>query len=186
MLWRLLVLLAGAAFSQRIDRARDYPTTPVTCEDRTRRGCGRVAIVLTGGFSDVTHITPLGKYDAAHAADASNPLLRAWMNITAASLRHHVMRPLAEAYESGVDVSVMSVDGVGALDHHYGIKGVLAPVAPGWVRLPAFRTHVVSIACMHACSIQMHPPKLDLLHNSWSVAHCKPRPRSIVVRGTRV
>ena len=69
MLWRLLVLLAGAAFSQRIDRARDYPTTPVTCEDRTRRGCGRVAVVLTGGFSDVTHITALGKYDAAHAAD---------------------------------------------------------------------------------------------------------------------
>ena len=37
---RLIVLLAGAAVSQRIDRARDYPTTPVTCEDRTRCGCG--------------------------------------------------------------------------------------------------------------------------------------------------
>ena len=32
---RLLVLLAGAAVSQRIDRARDYPTTPVSCDDRS-------------------------------------------------------------------------------------------------------------------------------------------------------
>ena len=40
---RLLVLLAGAAVSQRIDRARDYPTTPVTCEDRTHIAAGSAA-----------------------------------------------------------------------------------------------------------------------------------------------
>ena len=128
MLWRLLGLLVGAAVSQRIDRAHDYPTTPVSCEDRTRRGCGRVAIVLTGGFSDVTHITPLGKYDSAHAADASNPLLRAWMNITAASLRHHVMRPLAAAYDSGVDVFIYSWDPT--LEDAYA--AAYAPVAAGY------------------------------------------------------
>ena len=48
MLWRRLGLLVGAAVSQRIDRAN---ATKSSC---TGRGCGRAAVALVGGFSDVT------------------------------------------------------------------------------------------------------------------------------------
>ena len=48
MLWRLLGLLAGAV-SQRIDRAPN--ATKSSCAGH---GCGRAAVALVGGFSDVT------------------------------------------------------------------------------------------------------------------------------------
>ena len=48
MLWRRLGLLVGAAVSQRIDRAN---ATKSSCAGR---GCGRAAVALVGGFSDVT------------------------------------------------------------------------------------------------------------------------------------
>ena len=49
MLWRLLGLLAGAA-AHLIDRAPPNATKS-SCAGR---GCGRAAVALVGGFSDVT------------------------------------------------------------------------------------------------------------------------------------
>jgi len=89
MLWRLLVL-AGAV-SQRIDRAN---ATKSSCAGR---GCGRAAVALVGGFSDVTFHRD-GKYDAAHATNPKKPLLAAWLDVTAQSNKYHVQRPLATAY----------------------------------------------------------------------------------------
>ena len=84
MLWRLLGLLAGAV-SQRINNA-----TKSSCAGR---GCGRAAVALVGGFSDVTFHRD-GKYDAAHATDPKKPLLAAWLDVTAQSNKYHVQRPL--------------------------------------------------------------------------------------------
>ena len=68
------------------------------CDDRLRPGCGRVAVALVGGFSDITrggghH----AKFTAAAAINASHPLTRAWIRVTSKSLRKHVREPLAEA-----------------------------------------------------------------------------------------
>ena len=79
--------------------------------DRLRPGCGRVAVALVGGFSDITrggghH----AKFTAAAAINASHPLTRAWVRVTSKSLRKHVREPLAEAYASAADVFVYSWD----------------------------------------------------------------------------
>ena len=81
------------------------------CDDRLRPGCGRVAIALVGGFSDITrggghH----AKFSSANAINASHPLTRAWVRVTSKSLRKHVREPLAEAYASAADVFVYSWD----------------------------------------------------------------------------
>ena len=81
------------------------------CDDRLRSGCGRVAIALVGGFSDITrggghH----AKFSSTNAINASHPLTRAWVRVTSKSLRKHVREPLAEAYASAADVFVYSWD----------------------------------------------------------------------------
>ena len=81
------------------------------CDDRLRPGCGRVAIALVGGFSDITrggghH----AKFSSTNAINASHPLTRAWVRVTSKSLRKHVREPLAEAYASAADVFVYSWD----------------------------------------------------------------------------
>ena len=97
MLWRLLGLLAGAV-SQRINNA-----TKSSCAGH---GCGRAAVALVGGFSDVTFHRD-GKYDAAHATNPKKPLLAAWLDVTAQSNKYHVQRPLATAY-GGADFFIYS------------------------------------------------------------------------------
>ena len=81
------------------------------CDDRRRPGCGKVAIALVGGFSDITrggghH----AKFSSTRAINASHPLTRAWVRVTSKSLRKHVREPLAEAYASAADVFVYSWD----------------------------------------------------------------------------
>ncbi len=81
------------------------------CDDRRRPGCGKVAIALVGGFSDITrggghH----AKFSGTNAINASHPLTRAWVRVTSKSLRKHVREPLAEAYASAADVFVYSWD----------------------------------------------------------------------------
>ena len=81
------------------------------CDDRLRPGCGKVAIALVGGFSDITrggghH----AKFSGTNAINASHPLTRAWVRVTSKSLRKHVREPLAEAYASAADVFVYSWD----------------------------------------------------------------------------
>ena len=81
------------------------------CDDRRRPGCGRVAVALVGGFSDITrggghH----AKFSSTNAINASHPLTRAWVRVTSKSLRKHVREPLAQAYESAADVFVYSWD----------------------------------------------------------------------------
>ncbi len=80
------------------------------CDDRLRPGCGRVAIALVGGFSDITRGGHHAKFDGTRAINASHPLTRAWVRVTSKSLRKHVREPLAEAYASAADVFVYSWD----------------------------------------------------------------------------
>ena len=80
------------------------------CDDRLRPGCGKVAIALVGGFSDITRGGHRAKFDGTRSINASHPLTRAWVRVTSKSLRKHVREPLAEAYASAADVFVYSWD----------------------------------------------------------------------------
>ena len=128
MLWRLLGLLAGAV-SQHINNA-----TKSSCAGR---GCGRAAVALVGGFSDVTFHRD-GKYDASHATDPKKPLLAAWLDVTAQSNKYHVQRPLATAY-GGADFFIYSWDA--SLEGAYATRyaptaATFANNAPVLARLP--------------------------------------------------
>ena len=86
-------------------------TTQGCADDRRRPGCGKVAIALVGGFSDITHGGGHhAKFSSTNAINASHPLTRAWVRVTSKSLRKHVREPLAEAYASAADVFVYSWD----------------------------------------------------------------------------
>jgi len=128
MLWRLLGLLAGAV-SQRINNA-----TKSSCAGH---GCGRAAVALVGGFSDVTFHRD-GKYDAAHATNPKKPLLAAWLDVTAQSNKYHVQRPLATAY-GGADFFIYSWDA--SLEGAYAARyaptaAAFADNAPVLARIP--------------------------------------------------
>ena len=84
-------------------------TTQGCADDRRRPGCGRVALALVGGFSDITRGGHRAKFDGTRSINASHPLTRAWVRVTSKSLRKHVREPLAEAYASAADVFVLSL-----------------------------------------------------------------------------
>ena len=141
------------------------------CDDRRRPGCGKVAIALVGGFSDITrggghH----AKFSSANAINASHPLTRAWVRVTSKSLRKHVREPLAEAYASAADVFVYSWDR--PLEAYFAeryapVAAEYADNAPVLAQLPRLKGTLPKKCAQEAC----HPRGMHYSRSDATRAH---------------
>ena len=145
-------------------------TTHGCADDRRRPGCGRVALALVGGFSDITRGGHRAKFDGTRSINASHPLTRAWVRVTSKSLRKHVREPLAEAYESAADVFVYSWDR--PLEAYFAeryapVAAAYADNAPVLAQLPSLKGTLPKKCAQEAC----HPRGMHYSRSDATRAH---------------